>query len=713
MFDLKNAILPVPVEIEDREKKICLGEKTKGKINIFTKGSGDVFCEAVKYLRNTVWDNFLSDDGEYKISLIIDSEDTRLEKAAKKDGYIIDISEKETILCGYDEGGAYYAAVSFKRLIHSVGDEVYLPICFIRDYPHFEKRGHYHECRYGSDFMTLEDWKKAVDYFADMKVNTLTLGIYGCWDVQYDAKRTEFLLIPFEKYPQLKTPRDIKYYSAKERKWIYKHDVLPEMFKSDYLGELIKYAKTKNIELFPLFNSFGHNTLLPRLFPEISAVNEKGEHEGVGFCTSNEGTYKLLFELYDEIIDKYLKPNGIKSIEVGLDEIWKLIGCNPDDLWEERSPFCQCEKCKQREFTDLLLDFIIRIVKYLKSRGMENIYMYQDMLCELGMLNEDMANRLKEEGIWENVVIDWWNYSWDIKHMFRDKERFEIKGLFRNISKPMTGYFHWALPTQRNINIKVMTEEAVKSGFEGMLAYGAFEYCYDFNYWYLAECAWNPDKTDIDEITDRYAGMFFGDCGGNISEAIKSMNEIMIDDNDDNIAEIEYDYYRCSYLFRDKPFPQDYPGAMLRKTRDEEKYYNYLHDTYFKAKGVYETFDANTSSALGDMWKLSAAGYMQICNEFMTLYRLNCDYNKGYIDEFKFMEALDELIESRDKVMLLAEEVRIKANSYVFLRDMSVIRQAICDLRLFIEKEIKAGRKPDIDVMNFKQYLSNLSWFIR
>lgn len=48
------------------------------------------------------------------------------------------------------------------------------------------------------------------------------------------------------------------------------------MYGEDYFGNMIAYGKTKNVEIIPLFNSLGHNTVIPRLMPEISAVNENG-----------------------------------------------------------------------------------------------------------------------------------------------------------------------------------------------------------------------------------------------------------------------------------------------------------------------------------------------------------------------------------------------------------------------------------------------------
>ena len=64
--------------------------------------------------------------------------------------------------------------------------------------------------------MTLEDWKKAIDYLSETKINKMIVGLYGCWPRQYDGEFAEYLYIPFKKHPELSTPRNIKYYSAKE-----------------------------------------------------------------------------------------------------------------------------------------------------------------------------------------------------------------------------------------------------------------------------------------------------------------------------------------------------------------------------------------------------------------------------------------------------------------------------------------------------------------
>ena len=83
----------------------------------------------------------------------------------------------------------------------------------IRDFPDYRYRGLYIEDKWGSDLMTLDDWKHLVDFMSEIKLNFLGVGVYGCWCIQHDNKITEFLMLPLENYPRLSTPQTITYYS--------------------------------------------------------------------------------------------------------------------------------------------------------------------------------------------------------------------------------------------------------------------------------------------------------------------------------------------------------------------------------------------------------------------------------------------------------------------------------------------------------------------
>lgn len=715
MFDFKNAIIPKPAEARDTGKDICLGEVSEACLKLSVCGEGEVFDETKKYLEEKLTEITAACVlcGNYEVKLTVNPSDPRFEGRGKSEAYIIDVKESGAHLVGFDEAGAYYAAVTFPKLLHSVGGKLCLRECFILDYPYFKERGHFMECRYGSDFMTLEDWKKGLRYFSEMKINTITVGLYGCWSRQYDGEFAEYLYIPFKKHPELSTPRHIKYYSAAEKKWVYKHDVLPVMFTEDYFGEMIKFGKKCNIKVIPLFNSMGHNTLIPRVHPEISAKDENGKDLGVGFCTSNEKTYDILFDIYDEIIERYLKPNGIDSFEVGLDEIWDVLGYDKNNLQEPRSSFCKCEKCKNMTHAEIMTEHMIRLVKHLKEKGMKNVYVYHDMFFENDLLDEKLAKRLKDEGIFDTVVIDWWSYTG--KEMLFHGKSDKVNGIFRGIGKPMTGYYHWNMPSHANPNIYAMLDVAMKNKFEGMTAYSSFEYSYDYPYNVFAECTWNPsDAKNEDEVLKRYALVNFGSDALGAYRNMKIMNEITECMYPMTPMQNLFSYYMSCYLRGNTEYPQNYPAKQFKAIYDDEKkYLPYLRDIVCRAGEVYNYFSENITSDTGGVWALIALTYKALADEFYTIYTYAAAYNAGELDESDFVSELLRLIKQRDRAIALCERVRIPANRYTCIRNMSVARQFTEDLYTYMKSEITAGRKPEVDILNYGKYLSKTSMFLR
>lgn len=715
MFNLQNAILPTPARIQDGKQDVCIGTISAPAFTLTAQGSGDVFASAVSLLHSAFEKFMFSPDacGSYKINLSINPSDSRFNDMGKSESYILSITDTSADLVGYDAAGAYYVAVSFAALIHTDGTNVLIPVCDILDYPRFEKRGHFMECRYGSDFMTIDDWKKGIDYLSEMKINTIVTGLYGCWNRQFDGEFAEYQYIPFKKFPQLKTPRNIKYYSAKERAYIYKKDVLPVMYETDYFGDMIAYGKKKNVKVIPLFNSLGHNTLIPRHFPEISAVDEDGNLSGVGFCTNNEKTYEIMFDIYDEIIDRYLAPNGIDAFEIGLDEVHDVLGTDPSDYQISKSPICKCPKCQGRNYGELMIEYIIKITKYLNSRGIKDVYVYHDMLLHHDLLNESTAELLKKEGVYDSVIIDWWSYN--TKPTFFGGKPERVNSLFRSVGKPMTGYYHWCQPMEATENMLLMKDLAIKNNFEGIISYSSFDYGYDFNYRLFAETCWNPDSASDPATLEKYVSIVFPECHSEALAAIKTAHSFMSSyDRNVNLVMYVFSYYIYSYLYKDTEYPEDYPAKVFRKmAEDEDKYLDNLSNTYYKAKAVRDFFEANTSSWQGRQWQFTASIYMSVCDEFHTVYTCAKEYNKGTLSAQKFVSELDRVIKMSDKTIALCEDVRIKANQYTIIRNMSVTRQFVCDLRDYISSSLAKGNKCEIDIFNFDKYLSDASRFLR
>ena len=67
----------------------------------------------------------------------------------------------------------------------------------------------------------------------------------------------------------------------------------------------------------------------------------------------------------------------------------------------------------------------------------------------------------------------------------------------------------------------------------------------------------------------------------------------------------------------------------------------------------------------------------------------------------------------REALMLLAENVRIPATSYTYLRNMSVFRQFMLDLLSYFKREIAEGRKPIFDVTDLSYVTGEAFDFLR
>ncbi len=164
-----------------------------------------------------------------KVTLTLGMGDVPENISNAQQGYIIKALDNNIEIKGFGPEGLYYGVISFIRLLEIKDNVLKLPCFEIMDWPDMKTRGHFMESRYGSNLMTLEDWKAVVDDMALMKMNQLVVSVYGCWCVQYDNRVSEYLYIPVEQYPKLKTPVVKKYYSVEKKSWI-NEEQLPPMF---------------------------------------------------------------------------------------------------------------------------------------------------------------------------------------------------------------------------------------------------------------------------------------------------------------------------------------------------------------------------------------------------------------------------------------------------------------------------------------------------
>ena len=637
--------------------------------------------------------------GDYKLELILGQ--------VPDEGYILKLTEKSGSIVANGDSGFFYGVITLMKVL-AVTKGKRLPVCEIEDYPDFEDRGLMIENRYGSDFMTLDDCKRAVDYLAQMKYNQLTVGVYGCWCIQYDMRLSEFLYLPIKSHPELQTPRDIRYYSVNKGEFVEKENVLPTMFSEDYFSDLIKYAKKNNIVIKPLFNSLGHNTLIPRLHPELSAKDEEGKPTGHGYCVSNEAVYEFMFSIYDEIINRYLKPNGLDAIEIGLDEVYAWLGEDLNNIYGKFDPYCKCEKCRGMGRQELMLQYIVRVCKYLVSKGIKSIYIYHDMLFEqFDCVNGELAERFKREGIFDNVVLDWWYYTKE-EDVFQKRE---INSLFRSIIKPFTGYYHWVIPMEYNDNIRALARLARKHKFEGIESYSSFEYCFDRPFAWQAQVSWNAKKTEsYDEFLNSYAASRFTDDARGAKEALSLMGEVTVNDTEVNLMN-SLEYYWYTYVAENEEYPRVFHASVYKKiTAEYDKYTEYFKKVIKKTGRAIEFFTSyGIENAPDDpcaVWYAVALHYNTYAENYLAMLALNDNYNNGEACVNLAIGILGEMLCRQEKLMSVIENTRIEANSYVYLRNHSITRQLYVDLLDYFEKAKAKGERPLFKIDDFSYCLS-------
>ena len=433
------------------------------------------------------------------------------------EAYCLSVDGNRIGLVGRGTSGTLYATETLLQIVRRERGQVLVPRVTISDWPDLRFRGLYVESKWGPDLMTLDDWKELIDLMVRLKLNSLGVGIYGCWGLQYPGQMTEWVMVPFPKYPRLRTPKDIRYYSPKAGEHIHAR-YLPTMVEQDLFGEVVAYGRSRGVVVRPHFNGPGHNTVIPREYPDVSARDEQGNPTGYGYCLTGEATYTLLFDLYDSIVERYLRPNGVTWWHMGMDEVYPVEGIDPADERRLVDPWCKCPRCRATSREDLLLDFAFRCLHHLREQGMDNITIWYDCLERMG-ITDRFGQRLEAEGLKPYVVVQWWRYGDMLPTPRSDVSRTWVT--------PMAGYYNWMFHGSYLFNIGPFLRIGHEHGSEGADAYCTYDHSYHRNYTALSELAWNRSTSGmIDGFQAKYAAWLFPDDARRGTEALHRFDEV-------------------------------------------------------------------------------------------------------------------------------------------------------------------------------------------
>ncbi len=729
---LSKRIVPCPKEFSlTGSGKLCLTQDSVIRLvcpDTLDETGKIAARKLTTYLTNHCPRGGIANEGDVVITLALDT--APMDGKAAHEGYRLTVEESCVTITGFSQVGLMYGVTTFLQLLKWDIRGAVLPALQVLDWPDNPMRGLTIESRYGSNLMEKKDWFAMVDSLADRKLNTLRITLYGCWQIQYDGRISEYCYLPLAKYPQLNTPMTVRYYSPTEEKWV-DYETLPPIYRDDFFGELVSYAKARGISIIPGWNSYGHNTLVPRMLPETSAKEEDGTPAKTGFCTSNEKTYEFLFGLYDEIIDKYLLPNGLTAFCLTLDEVHDQTGQDMSDPRKICHPWCQCEKCREKTKQELFVDHVIRLATHLKNKGMKTISICHDMLLQstdkvFGLNCADMLrDAIFAAGLEDVIIVTWWAYT-DVPETKRFTSLRPELGL-RRIAAPMTGYYHWSLLTHTLINIQDMAHYNHRDGGEGVIAYSSWDRSYDRAYDALADYAWGFDQAGTPEdVTARYALRRFGPHAQEAAYATYLMEQITRQSSDKNTIPTSnavnnflfmlhrLGYYTYSYPYADRKYPRPFPGEGIEKILENRVgVERMLAQNIAMAQQAMDIFtrlasEPDCDGIMAKEFACACENYLCMCQDWQAILQM---YDWGMTADCKKIAPLAaQRRDARLRLMKTCESAREKfVLEALTMRNHSIFMQMFADIADYVERT----ENPQVNMLESDYMMSSQFWRLR
>ena len=558
-FDLPG-LLPQPKIVEKLEGM----SELSSDVRLETKNVSPLQRKAIRSILNGVGIRVVANKKRFEIEAVVEDPEnfdlSKVPEQSRKEYYELTVKGSVVTIRTPAQEGTVWAAQTAAVLLRNFLNGEVLPNIRIKDWPVLPVRGIFVENKWGPDRMDINDWMKTIDQLSALKMNTLGIGLYGCWgSCRYEGptKPTEFLMVPVPDHEGLKTVHSLKWYSPEKETWNQENYVPSMRERPELLSEVITYASERGITVVPFVNSFGHNTFLSREIPEISAKDAEGNPTSVGYCITSQETRDFVERLYDSILTKYY-PNGAEYFHIQMDEVWPDYPM-PDDPAKVGEPWCKCPTCQKKTPEQNLLDYVFWLVDMLVKKGVKKVVMWNDQLTRhMSAFDAKFVKRLEKAGLKDKLILHWW---WYRNNELNDKTRVSI-GKKLGIDgwvAPMTCYYNWSTYDYRRPNIELMLNMAQKEGAVGAVSYAVHDPSHLDHEALLAAYAWESCKGQkLDKVQKRWAVSRFGADADNYITAVDKIRDAVSTPNYATCINYSYTYIRAG-----KPFPRPYPGEAL------------------------------------------------------------------------------------------------------------------------------------------------------
>ena len=399
------------------------------------------------------------------------------------EGYILRISGGNVVIQAKDEAGLFYGCQTLEQLLEDARDfDIPVPSCEITDSPELAYRAVHFDVKHHLDHMNY--YYESIDRLARYKINAIIF--------EFEDK------LRYRKQPLVGAPQAISI---------------------DEMAALTNYARKRHIEISPLVQGLGHATFILK-HDEYADLREL-RHNRWAFCPLDEGTYKVLFDLYSDAVEA---TPGSKYLHVGGDEIGNIGIC----------PRCKPTADKEGKLV-LHLHWLKKVCAYAEEIGRIPI-VWDDMpLRESGLIITSQRDFKKDEAdsIWnsrgkileeliedfpDNCVYMRWNYTtrgnsgdamaleWYKKHGLKSMAATAAQSGAAALFPFENREVH---PYRGTLAIKDFVELAAEKEIEGMLCTAWDDRSPHFEtYWHgfitSAEYSWSPGKRLLEDFDQAY-----------------------------------------------------------------------------------------------------------------------------------------------------------------------------------------------------------------
>ncbi len=289
------------------------------------------------------------------------------------EGYVLRAGNREVVICGMEDRGAFYGFQSLRQLIRS-GHGSQIQGMAIKDWPRFPFRAVRLYVpgpenvpffkRFLSDFMALYKYNKVIIEFNCMRLD------------RHPEVNTGW--IRFVKHMQYTRSNATQGPKGEEKNSSHYDAGDGYIIEKDMVKDLVAVARENFLEVIPEIPSLTHAYYLLANHHELAEY--PGDPWPDTYCPSNPESYKLMFDVYDEYLD-VIQPN---MVHIGHDEWWG-------------APIGVCPRCIGKDYGVLFANDVVRLHDYFRKKGI-SVAMWGDYLLE-SVRGKGPQNRISSTGV--------------------------------------------------------------------------------------------------------------------------------------------------------------------------------------------------------------------------------------------------------------------------------------------------------------------------